>query len=228
MAKAHGGPIDITGITVASVDDKVRLQKLNTYYDPLEMFRQIAPHGIVNKSTMNRNVTKEAALEDGVGGATKAESAAPSVSTIQTDGVTIGDQHNSTQGEHHSEPAPNDVLPKHMSTTTGEAADAFVPHQGSQRDEPGGASKDSEIERAQTVMEEAAKHSANSVTSKTEQSTVDATTGVQGGPVAANSSAVNGREGDRMDTAQQHDESKATGTSDAIDAHLESSASLPV
>lgn len=36
-------------MTVAQVDDKVRLQKVETWFDPLEMFRQIAPNGIVNK-----------------------------------------------------------------------------------------------------------------------------------------------------------------------------------
>ncbi|KAH8674519.1 hypothetical protein BGZ60DRAFT_404175 [Tricladium varicosporioides] len=48
-AKAHGGQINIQGITVAKVDDKVRLQSVETWFDPLEMFRQIAPNGIVNK-----------------------------------------------------------------------------------------------------------------------------------------------------------------------------------
>ncbi|KAF4633240.1 hypothetical protein G7Y89_g4877 [Cudoniella acicularis] len=49
-AKSHGGQIDIQGITVAKVDDKVRLQSVETWFDPLEMFRQIAPNGIVNKT----------------------------------------------------------------------------------------------------------------------------------------------------------------------------------
>lgn len=48
-AKAHNGSIDIEGVTVAQVDDQVRLQKVETWFDPLEMFRQIAPNGIVNK-----------------------------------------------------------------------------------------------------------------------------------------------------------------------------------
>lgn len=37
-------------MTVAKVDDKVRLQSVETWFDPLEMFRQIAPNGIVNKT----------------------------------------------------------------------------------------------------------------------------------------------------------------------------------
>ncbi|KAK8166320.1 putative pathogen-related protein [Phyllosticta citrichinensis] len=48
-AKAHGGSIDIQGVTVAKVDDKVRLQRVETWFDPMEMFRKIAPQGIVNK-----------------------------------------------------------------------------------------------------------------------------------------------------------------------------------
>ncbi|OCK80062.1 hypothetical protein K432DRAFT_426015 [Lepidopterella palustris CBS 459.81] len=48
--KAHGGPIDIQGVTVAKVDDKVRLQKVETWFDPMEMFRQIDPHGTISKN----------------------------------------------------------------------------------------------------------------------------------------------------------------------------------
>ncbi|PNS14587.1 hypothetical protein CAC42_2644 [Sphaceloma murrayae] len=47
-AKAHGGPIEITGVTVATVNDKVQLQSVDTYFDPMTMFKQIAPEGIVN------------------------------------------------------------------------------------------------------------------------------------------------------------------------------------
>lgn len=62
-AKAHGGPIEIFGVTVASVDDKVRLQNVDTYMDPLQMFRQIAPNGIVSKHPMNRKVELADALD---------------------------------------------------------------------------------------------------------------------------------------------------------------------
>jgi hypothetical protein len=56
-AKAHGGPIDIEGVTVATVDDKVRLQNVQTWFDPLEMFRQIAPNGVVNKESIPKMVS---------------------------------------------------------------------------------------------------------------------------------------------------------------------------
>lgn len=68
-AKAHGGSIDIQGITVAKVDDQVRLQSVETWFDPLEMFRQIAPNGIVNKTIVKpkEGVSLEAQLDEEVG-----------------------------------------------------------------------------------------------------------------------------------------------------------------
>ena len=46
--KAHGETIEIQGITVAKVDEKIRLQSVETWFDPMEMFRQIAKDGIVS------------------------------------------------------------------------------------------------------------------------------------------------------------------------------------
>ncbi|SMY23243.1 unnamed protein product [Zymoseptoria tritici ST99CH_1A5] len=66
-AKAHGGLIDIEGVTIAEVDDKIRMQAIRTYMDPLEMFRQIAPEGVVRKETMKRDVDPDIALGDGLG-----------------------------------------------------------------------------------------------------------------------------------------------------------------
>jgi len=48
-AKAHGGPIEVFGVTVATVDDKVRLQKVETWFDTTAMFRQISPDGALSK-----------------------------------------------------------------------------------------------------------------------------------------------------------------------------------
>jgi hypothetical protein len=54
-AKAHGGPIDIEGVTVAHVNKEFKITKLETWMDPLEMFRQIAPEGIVSKISVDVN-----------------------------------------------------------------------------------------------------------------------------------------------------------------------------
>ncbi|RDW84443.1 hypothetical protein BP6252_02033 [Coleophoma cylindrospora] len=51
-AKAHGGFIDIQGVTVAKVNDKLQLQSVETWFDPLEMFRQVAPDGVVKKEVV--------------------------------------------------------------------------------------------------------------------------------------------------------------------------------
>ncbi|KAH8703913.1 hypothetical protein BGW36DRAFT_370220 [Talaromyces proteolyticus] len=40
--KAHGGPIDIQGIVVAKVNDALKLEKIDVWFDPIDMFRQIA------------------------------------------------------------------------------------------------------------------------------------------------------------------------------------------
>ncbi|GES61543.1 pathogen-related protein [Aspergillus terreus] len=40
--KAHGGLIDIQGIVIAKVNAALQLEKIDVWYDPMEMFRQIA------------------------------------------------------------------------------------------------------------------------------------------------------------------------------------------
>jgi hypothetical protein len=62
-AKAHGGPIDIQGVTVATVNDKVQLQAVRTWFDPLDMFRQIAPEGVVKKEEVKGGMRPEDVVE---------------------------------------------------------------------------------------------------------------------------------------------------------------------
>ncbi|KAJ8061604.1 hypothetical protein OCU04_009410 [Sclerotinia nivalis] len=50
---AHGGAIDIQGIAIAKVDAAVRLQAVEIFYDPLEMFRQIAKKSDVKKTKLS-------------------------------------------------------------------------------------------------------------------------------------------------------------------------------
>ncbi|KAI9650956.1 hypothetical protein NHQ30_000991 [Ciborinia camelliae] len=49
---AHGGAIDIQGVAVAKVDSAVRLQAVELFYDPLELFRQIAKKNEVKKTDL--------------------------------------------------------------------------------------------------------------------------------------------------------------------------------
>ncbi|KAL1410543.1 hypothetical protein Q8F55_004556 [Vanrija albida] len=43
--KAHGGIIDIEGVLVAKVNDKLQIQKIDTWYDPLSFFREVTKEG---------------------------------------------------------------------------------------------------------------------------------------------------------------------------------------
>lgn len=45
--------IDIEGVVVAQVNDKLQLQNIEVFFDPMAMFRQMAPDG-------HTGVTKEA------------------------------------------------------------------------------------------------------------------------------------------------------------------------
>ncbi|KAK6432219.1 hypothetical protein LTR95_011614 [Oleoguttula sp. CCFEE 5521] len=157
-AKAHGGPIDIEGVTVASVDDAVRLQSVETWFDPLEMFRQIAPKGIVNKEVMNRKVAMEDALD------------APEP---KMDDMKIAQAYNDHTSELAKDVMPEVELPKHVSSSTGEAADGFVPHQGADAEKSAGdvdatPAAGNEISSAQQLVESAAVQGADAAVIKLE------------------------------------------------------------
>ena len=68
-AKAHGGPIDIQGVTVATVNDKVQLQSVRTWFDPMDMFRQIAPNGVVRKDTVDMSMAPADIVDSASSGA---------------------------------------------------------------------------------------------------------------------------------------------------------------
>ena len=105
-AKAHGGIIDILGITIATVDEKVRLQAVDTYFDPLDMFRQIAPKGVVNKQVVNQKVfdaDKAAALND---------------SMPSHDGVKIGKEFNKEAPSHTTDNGTTAASTEHESTSS--------------------------------------------------------------------------------------------------------------
>ncbi|KAJ7486197.1 hypothetical protein B0H11DRAFT_2157332 [Mycena galericulata] len=56
--KAHGRVLDIQGVTVAVVNDKLQLQKVETWFDPVEMFRQMGPlDGESSKHGTSTNVS---------------------------------------------------------------------------------------------------------------------------------------------------------------------------
>jgi len=161
------------------------------------MFRQIAPGGIVNKQVMNRTVEPEHALD-----------------TVEphTDGVKIAEQHNDPSSEHANEPAPESVLPKHTSNSTGEPADAFVPHQGADTEKAPEKLTGDTTDPAQEVVASAAVSGADAEVSKPASNFEDAST----------TTAKNGESSAQTEQPDTKiDESRATGTYDAVDEHLE-------
>ena len=82
--------------------------------DPLAMFRQIAPYGVVNKEVMNHKVDNA-----------EAPNGAP-----DNDGAKIAQEHNRADGEHSHSQASEAVAGKHLSRSTGQPADADVPQFG--------------------------------------------------------------------------------------------------
>ncbi|KAI7461795.1 hypothetical protein KC351_g16636 [Hortaea werneckii] len=274
VAKAHGGPIEIFGVTVAKVDDKVRLQELDTWFDPLDMFRQIAPKGIVNKENMNRKVDPESALDvdsqyvpsepkvaqpERPNGHAKATEPAHPISATQPSSDAVIPDHDGVKiAEESNQPgkmAPEEVLPTHVSNSTGQRADAFVPHQGADTSKPASESNPSDATPATTVVESAAVHGADAKldhpssnfhdahaqqstkgTSSTGTAAAAHDRGLYQTSTANNtttnprqsiySSAVTGNVADRLIPAP--DESRTTGVHDAIDAHLESSSAADV
>jgi hypothetical protein len=238
-AKAHGGVIDIQGVTVATVDEAVRLQAVDTWFDPLEMFRQIAPGGIVNKQIMNRKVEPEHALDtaelpqnDGI----KIPQQHNGESSEQhNDGIKIAEQHNGESSEHANDPAPEHVIPKHISNGTGEAADAFVPHQGADTEKAAEHMPADPTDPAQEIVASAAVGGADaelskpasnfedaSTTSNTNTDTVNEESSAPIEPSGASISESRATQTEQPDTGI--DESRATGTYNAIDEHLEKSA----
>jgi hypothetical protein len=87
--------------------------------DPLEMFRQIAPGGIVNK--------QPATAKEGTDESTQSHTHSQQHDFPGSDGLSIAREHNASEGKHSHEPAPEEIIPKHISNVTGIAADAFVP-----------------------------------------------------------------------------------------------------
>ena len=201
------------------------------------MFRQIAPGGIVNKQIMNRKVELEHALDtvespqnDGI---KIAEQHNGESLEQHNDGIKIAEQHNGESLEHANDPAPEDVLPKHISNGTGEAADAFVPHQGADTEKAAEKPPADPTDPAQKIVASAAGGGADAELSRPASNSEDATTTTTTTSKEESSAPTEQPEASMDEpratqTEQQLDanvdESRVTGTYNAIDEHLEKSA----
>lgn len=197
-AKAHGGAIDITGITTATVDDAVRLQDVNTYFDPMEMFRQIAPNGIVNKQVVDKRIDPSTALDTEV----------PS-----QDGVKLAQAHDS---DHPDESQP--VTTASTSNTQKEN----IPSGGTCP--VSGVSMSAALSAGCPVMSAMQQHTISSPASSSEGEWEKVPSDQEGISRSAQSSSVTGDVEQRMSASNQIDYSKDAGVHDHVDKHLESSA----
>ncbi|KAI5370140.1 Putative NTF2-like domain superfamily protein [Septoria linicola] len=246
-AKAHGGLIDIEGVTVAEVDDKVRLQVIQTWMDPLEMFRQIAPQGVVNKQTMNRKVDMEAALDIDASNTsgTVSGSASDSHGTTQNHPISMTSEHPGEIVEATSESQDRTDSQSYLGKT---ATDGPMTKQTPSRPVTTGATAiaDKQMESsAQKIVADAASQGPNRsiecpASNAKGQSDVipphelsatapkDVNQGASDDvPRSIYSSSITGNEEDVIKAAKRGevvDESKATGTYDEVDQHLERSA----
>lgn len=164
------------------------MQDIDTWFDPLDMFRQIAPHGIVNKEIMNRKVDLETALDVGTNheptqpeaAKTEADDVAHPVASVKplaepvlphNDGGSIAQKYS----QPGSEPtAPEEVVQKQISDGTGKPADTFVPHQGTDTEKPADESNPTDSVPASQVVEAAATQGAEAAIEHPESNYHDA------------------------------------------------------
>jgi hypothetical protein len=80
--RAHGGDIDVEGVTVATVNDKVQLQAVRTWFDPMDMFRQIARDGPVDRVEVDKSLDPADALNAPNAGIGKDKDATTATATL--------------------------------------------------------------------------------------------------------------------------------------------------
>ncbi|KAH0141584.1 hypothetical protein KCU67_g14426, partial [Aureobasidium melanogenum] len=197
-AKAHGGAIDITGITIATVDDAVRLQDVNTYFDPLEMFRQIAPNGIVNKQVVDKRIDPSAALD---------------IEVPSQDGLKLAQVHSS---DHPNESQPANTSTTSDGQTNSTSTSATCPVSG--------ASMSAALSAGCPVMSAMQQSMIGVPTSGSEGEKTNEPSNTGSIPRSVYSSSVTGNEEQRLSANNKIDYSQDAGVHDHVDEHLEKTA----
>ncbi|PGH18789.1 hypothetical protein AJ79_00202 [Helicocarpus griseus UAMH5409] len=62
--KAHGGTIDIQGITMAHLNDRMQVTKLKTWFNSNELFKQMDPNGIAVMEKPGASKAKDAGMNE--------------------------------------------------------------------------------------------------------------------------------------------------------------------
>jgi len=115
-AKAHGGTIDIQGVTVATVNDKLQVEKLETWFDSMEMFRQIAPQGIVNKEIIGEKGSQSD--ETDAFAASNDSRSADAIKEASHPGTAGGIPESKPEDERANSSVPDQSVPGSMRSTT--------------------------------------------------------------------------------------------------------------
>ncbi|PPJ59246.1 hypothetical protein CBER1_05349 [Cercospora berteroae] len=245
-AKAHGGIIDIEGVTVAEVDDKVRLRALQTWMDPLEMFRQIAPQGIVNKQTMNRKVDMETALDvdadraaaqqtadsttNGTPDITQQPAAISAEKSVPAEGGRQDDQSNGvSMGQTDQSSTTTQQMPSRTLTVgpTDTSLEQANSHAKSIVDSAATHGEDRTLEKPESNAQAETEVIPPSEWPNTKSAPATGQAEDEQVPRSIYSSSITGREEDVVIAAKLgnvEDESEATDTYDDVDRHLEGSA----
>ena len=114
-ANSHGGTIDIQGVTIATVNDQLQVEKLETWFDSMEMFRQIAPHGIINKENIGQDSTDS---DKGTAGATDAQAAGVNaVKESSHPGTAGGIPESKPEDERANSSVPDQSVPASLRST---------------------------------------------------------------------------------------------------------------
>src|SRR5271163_4344416 len=105
MFKAHGGLLDIQGVTVAKVGEGFKVQSLETWFDPLEMFRQLTPKDIKvdGESLRAESADKLARGKDGIEAFQSMAGQQEGEQRANTPGIELENPNAGAPGDAHSE-----------------------------------------------------------------------------------------------------------------------------
>jgi hypothetical protein len=164
----------------------------------MEMFRQIAPNGIVNRQVVDKRIDPSTALDSEV----------PS-----QDGLKLAQAHSS---DHPNESRPANTTSTSDTETNNPSTSGTCPVSG--------ASMSAALSAGCPVMSAMQQNTISSPASSSEGEWVKVPTNKEGIARSAQSSSVTGDVEQRMSASNKIDYSKDAGVYDHVDEHLESSA----
>ena len=87
-AEPHNGPIDVVGMTIAHVSESFKIEKLEIFYDPSEIFNQLATSNNMKTEYLSQEGGEEQAnmIDLDATGKTVAEGNCPMRPEIRPDG----------------------------------------------------------------------------------------------------------------------------------------------